>query len=343
MRYITAGESHGESLFGIIEGLPAGLKIDQSFVDEKLRIRQNVYGRGPRAQMILDKAQIKSGLSDGVTTGAPIAVVIDNGNCGKIGQFDFFRPGHADYAAAVKYGYQNAALAAERASARETAMRTALGAICLQFLGQLGICIKANVTEVGGAKCEGEALSNEARQAIDEAAKSGDTLGGKIAIAISGVKAGIGSHVTYDRRLDYIFGGAFMSIPAVKAVENGLGVGYASASGKEVADCFVSENKSIVRTSNNCGGIEGGIANGQDITFTLTFKPIPSVVNISTVDTKGNECLTQKVRGDVTAVTAAPVVAEAVAALELTRAILDCLGGDTMDEVKHRYDLKGRK
>lgn len=342
MRYLTAGESHGEGLYGIIEGLPAGLKIDTLFIDDMLKRRQSVYGRGLRAQTVPDVAQIMSGVSEGVTTGAPIAVIIPNGKCGKVGEFDFYRPGHADYVADVKYGYNNAALGAERASARETAMRTALGAICLHFLGELGISIKASVIQVGRAFADN--LDDQAIcRVIDDAALYGDTLGGKLRITISGVKVGFGSHVSYDRRLDYILGGAFMSIPAVKAVENGLGTDFAYLSGKQVADCFAVDGEKITRKTNNCGGIEGGISNGEDITFTLTLKPIPSLAGIKTVTRDGKECFTEKVRGDVTAVTAACVVTQAVAALEMSRAILDCLGGDTIEEVKDRYALKGRR
>ena len=352
MRYLTAGESHGEALYGIIEGLPSGLKIDCAYISELLSIRQSVCGRGSRSKSIKDEAQIKSGVTNGVTTGAPIAVVIPNGNCGGKGEFDFYRPGHVDFAADVKYGYGDPALGAERASARETAMRTALGAIALTLLKELGVSVKAFVTQIGEAKadvplsvdelvsCNTKAASGIKAQ-IDEAAKSGDTLGGKIKLVISGLRAGIGSHAHYDRRLDYLLCGALTSIPAVKAVELGLGTDFACSRGSHVADGFVCDNGRICRTSNNGGGIEGGISNGQNVELLITVKPIPSIAALKTVNNQGKECLTGKVRGDVTAVPAACTVAQSVAALELTAAILETFGGDTMDELIERYSNKG--
>ncbi|MCH5164461.1 MAG: chorismate synthase [Clostridiales bacterium] len=351
MRYLTAGESHGEALVGILEGLPAGLKVDIDFINDMLKARQNVYGRGSRSSVCRDEARIIAGLNDGVTTGAPLAVMLNNGNCGNKGNFDFYRPGHADYAANIKYGLGDAALGAERASARETAMRTALGAVAIGLLKELGIQVTAYVTQIGQAKAnEGpldekmmcDVSSVESLKAVlDEAERTGDTLGGKLKLTISGVKAGIGSHVFYDRRLDYRLGGALMAIPAVKAVESGLGCDFAYSLGSRVADSFVNTGGKISRTSNNCGGIEGGISNGEDIIFTLTVKPIPSIAGLKTVDSCGNECVTGKVRGDVCAVPAACIVAEAVAALELAGAIMDTLGGDNMNELIERYKQKG--
>ena len=348
MRYLTAGESHGEALIGILEGLPAGLKVDIAFINGMLAARQNVYGRGSRSSICRDEARIIAGLNDGVTTGAPLAVMLPNGNCGGKGNFDFYRPGHADYAANIKYGYNDAALGAERASARETAMRTALGAVAVQLLKVLGIKVTAHIVQIGQVKGEGyldekmgDACSVAIKAVIDEAERIGDTLGGKLKLTISGVKAGIGSHVFYDRRLDYRLGGALMAIPAVKAVESGLGCDFANSYGSQVADSFVNIDGKIARTSNNCGGIEGGISNGEDITFTLTVKPIPSIAGLKTVDSSGNECTTGKVRGDVCAVPAACIVAEAVAALELASALMDTLGGDNLSELIERYKQKG--
>lgn len=352
MRYLTAGESHGEALIGILEGLPAGLKVDISFINGMLAARQNVYGRGSRSSLCRDEARIIAGLNNGVTTGAPLAVMIDNGGCGDKGSFEFYRPGHVDYAANIKYGYNDAALGAERASARETAMRTALGAVAIQLLKELGIQVTACVTQIGQAKAKETGCLDEKmrcdidsvaalKAAIDEAEHDGDTLGGKLKLTISGVKVGIGSHVFYDRRLDYRLSGALMAIPAVKAVECGLGCDFAHSYGSQVADSFVNNGGKIVRTSNNSGGIEGGISNGEDIIFTLTLKPIPSIAGLKTVDKFGNACITGKVRGDVCAVPAACIVTEAVAALELTAAIMDTLGGDNLSELIQRYKLKG--
>ncbi len=348
MRYLTAGESHGEALIGIIEGLPSGLTVDVQKINSMLSLRQNVYGRGERSRLFCDEARILSGLNGFETTGAPIAVILQNGKCGT-GGFDFFRPGHVDYAAAVKYGYSDPSLGAERASARETAMRTALGAIAIQLLGELGVSVKAHVTQIGSVK--GNELTQldekircdvssaiDMKNEIDEAQKKGDTLGGKIKIVISGLIAGIGSHVFYDRRLDGRLSGALMSIPSVKAVENGLGVEFAALSGRQVAD---ERGMDGARKSNNCGGIEGGISNGEDVIFTITCKPVPSICGLNTIDRNGKPCVTGKVRGDVCVVPAACIVAEAVASLEITSAILDCLGGDCMQELIMRYKAKG--
>ncbi|MBR2971247.1 MAG: chorismate synthase [Clostridia bacterium] len=342
MRYLTAGESHGEELLGIIEGLPSGLEINLSKINSMLATRQQVYGRGSRSSRCPDTAEIRSGVYGGKTTGAPIAVAIKNGSCGT-GEFDFFRPGHVDYAAAVKYGYDSPWLGAERASARETSIRTALGSIALMLLSQLGITVKATVAQIGNAvgKCNPLELSEDMKREIDGAGRSGDTLGGKIKVSISGLKAGFGSHVHFDRRLDGILAGALMSIPSVKAVEVGFGTDFACVKGSEVADILIGQNGNIARKSNFGGGIEGGISNGEDITLTLTLKPIPSVAGLPTVDKYGNACLTGKVRGDVTAVPAACVVAEAASSLALCEVILDCLGGDTMEEIKDRYIKKG--
>lgn len=329
MRYLTAGESHGEAIIGIIEGLPSGLKVTVGLIDELLKKRQDAFGRGERMK-IADRAHILSGVSGSVTTGAPLCIVIPNGDCA-VPPFNFFRPGHVDYAASVKYGIPPH-IGAERASARETAMRTALGAVALALLNELGIKIDCSILEVGGS-CDFAA-------AIEAARLSGDTLGGRIKLVISGLKAGVGSHAQWDRRLDTVLGGALFSIPSVKAVECGLGVGFSQVTGKECADEMSIRGGKITRTSNNCGGVEGGISNGENVEFTLTIKPIPSLAGLNTVNEENVECLTQKVRGDVCAVGAACTVAEAVAALELTRAILDCLGGDTMEELKERYDKK---
>ncbi len=347
MRYLTAGESHGEALIGIIEGLPSGLTVDVQKINNMLSLRQSVYGRGERSRFFCDEARILSGVGS-ETTGAPIAVILQNGKC-SAGGFDFYRPGHVDYAAAVKYGYGDPSLGAERASARETAMRTALGAIAIQLLSELGVSVKAHVTQIGRVK--GNELTRlderircdvssalDMKNEIDEAQKKGDTLGGKIKLVISGLIAGIGSHVFYDRRLDGRLSGALMSIPSVKAVENGLGVEFAALSGRQVAD---ERDNSGARKSNNCGGIEGGISNGEDIIFTITCKPVPSISGLNTIDRNGKSCVTGKVRGDVCAVPAACIVAEAVAALEIASAILDCLGGDSMHELIERYKAKG--
>ncbi len=326
MRYSTAGDSHGEAMVGILEGFPSGLTLDRAQIDRLLAARQEAFGRGERMKSFPDKAKILSGLSGDVTTGAPIAVMIENGNCATK-EFDFYRPGHVDYVASVKYRLKPS-IGAERASARETAVRTALGAIALQLLSALGITVEC--AEDDPDLCA----------AIERAERAGDTVGGKVRLTIKGLIAGIGSYTSAYRRLDAVLGGAFFSIPAVKAVENGLGVGFGCVTGRECADEFAMKDGSVVRTSNNCGGIEGGVSNGEDVVFCLTVKPIPSIAGLRTIDGTGKPTVTQKVRGDVCAVHSVCVVARAVAALEVASAVLDCVGGDTVDEVVKRYRAK---
>lgn len=335
MRFLTAGESHGQALYGIIEGLPSGLKVDLGVIDDMLVRRQHVPGRGVRSKNI-DHAEILSGVYGGVTTGAPIAVKIQNVGGGEKPNFDFYRPGHVDLVADKKYCYNDPSLGAERASARETAMRTALGGICVLLLRELGITLSSNVLQIGK-----ESNSELFEAEIEKAEKLGETLGGKLRVTASGVITGVGSHVFYDRRLDGKIAGALMSIPSVKAVELGHGVRFTEFYGSQAADEIIKDGDKIRRTHNYCGGIEGGISDGEDITFSLTLKPVPSVVEVRTIDSLGGERLTGKTRGDVCAVFAACVVAEAVVALELCSAILECLGGDTMEELKRRYAVKG--
>lgn len=333
MRFLTAGESHGEELTGIIEGLPSGLSVSAAFINDDLRRRRTAVGRGERMGLEHDEVRITSGLFDGVTTGAPMTLHIKNADNSGKRDFDFYRPGHVDYVGDFKYGYGDPALASERGSARETAMRTAIGSVCKQLLGELNVTIESRVLEIGGES------GDDMLSAVEMAGRNGDTLGGKIWIGIKNLNAGIGSHVFWDRRLDYRLGGAFMSIPSVKAVEIGLGVDYANLSGKEVADEFETPQK---RSSNNCGGIEGGISNGEDIEFTLTLKPVPSLVGLKTINSSGQPCLTEKIRSDVCVCQAACVVAESVAAIEIANAVIEVFGGDTMDELSARYYEKGK-
>lgn len=279
-----------------------------------------------------DEVRITSGLSDGFTTGAPLALHIKNADSFGKRDFDFYRPGHVDYVGDVKYAYGDPALASERGSARETAMRTAIGSICKQLLGCLNVTVESEVLEIGGES------GKDMLSAVEIAKRNGDTLGGKILIRITNLNAGVGSHVSWDRRLDYRLGGAFMSVPAIKAVESGLGTEYANLSGKEVADEFETPQK---RSSNNCGGIECGISNGEDIEFTLTVKPVPSIEGLKSINSSGEPCFTGKVRGDVCVCGAACVVCESVAAIEIVNAITESFGGDTMEELTSRYYQKG--
>lgn len=331
MRYLTAGESHGKAVCGILEGFPAGVKLDFGLVDEMLMRRNRAFGRGERAFNAVDKAEFVSGLHEGVTTGAPICVLISNGGS-KGSEFDFFRPGHVDRAACDKYGYDEPWLGAERASARNTASVTALGAVAITLLRDMGIDLRAFVTEIGGIKTDGN-ITEEMERLVEEARNSGDTLGGKIRLVVSGLIAGIGS---CDDRLDARLAGALMGIPAVKAVELGLGTDYAAMRGRDAADEITKDG----RRSNNVGGIEGGISDGEDVVFRLTVKPVPSVTGVRTLDRFGNETVTGKVRGDVCVAHAACVVAEATAALALADMITKSFGGDNAAEIKARFEQK---
>lgn len=376
MRFLDAGESHGKALAGIIDGLPAGLKIDKDFVNNELKRRQSGYGRGGRMKIETDKIEILSGVRGGFTLASPLAFIINNkdypswaGIMGD-GECDLskrvlteVRPGHADLTGCIKYGFSDARNVLERASARETAARVAAGAIAKLFLKELGINVGSHVYNIGGVKCdcgnhsaaelieksdlnEVRCMDSDAAQKminrIDEAREKGDTVGGEAEVVISGVPAGIGSHTQYDRKLDYALMGAVGGVQSVKSVSIGLGRDCADLLGSEVHDRIYNENGSVVRRTNNAGGIEGGMSNGEDIIIRAAFKPIPTVMKgLETVDIRtGKAVKSAPERSDVCAVPAAAVVLEAVAAFVIADKILETLGGDRMDEVKQRLTKK---
>ncbi len=337
LRFLSAGESHGEALVGILEGMPAGLKIDVSDINKDLKRRQEGYGRGKRMQIEHDYAKILSGLMKGATIGSPIAMLIENKDFSidKLPAVKNPRPGHADLAGILKYGFKDARCVLERASARETAVRVGIGAICKILLAELDIKILSRVLMIGGAKSE-----KSMKEKIDEARKSKDTLGGIFEVIAKGVPAGLGSCAHYDRRLDASLAEAIMSMPAIKAVEIGNAIECAGKQGSKVHDeIFYSKEKNIYRKTNNAGGIEGGMSNGEDIIVRGYMKPISTLMdglNTIDIDTK-KQVKASTERSDVCAVPAAGVVGEAVLAFVIAKVFLEKFGGDSVAEVKRNY------
>ncbi|MCX5692937.1 MAG: chorismate synthase [Candidatus Omnitrophica bacterium] len=337
MRFLTAGESHGEALVGILEGMPAGLKINTSGIDKELKRRQEGYGRGQRMQIESDRAKILSGFMRGVTIGSPIAILIENKDfcIDKLPAVKNPRPGHADMAGILKYGFNDARCVLERASARETAARVGIGAICKILLAEFNINILSRVMMIGGVKSE-----KLMKEKIDEAAKSKDTLGGIFEVIVKGAPPGLGSYAHWDRRLDASIAQAIMSIPAVKAVEIGNAIECSAKPGSEVHDeIFYSKEKSIYRKTNNAGGVEGGMSNGEDIIARGYMKPISTLtdgLNTIDIDTK-KQAKASAERSDVCAVSAAGVVGEAVLAFVIAKAFLEKFGRDSVAEIKRNY------
>jgi chorismate synthase len=366
LRFLTSGESHGPALTAILEGLPAGLPVTPELIAEDLGRRQRGTGTGGRMAIEQDGAQILGGVMEGRTTGAPVALLITNKDHanwqGKpIPPFTIPRPGHADLPAAVKYGYDDLRLALERASARETAARVAVGALCRAYLQSFGIAIGGWVAAIGGTtadtrrllleKCVAAARTSDVncpdpeasakmRAAIHAAAEQGETLGGIVEVAATGVPVGLGSHVHWDRKLTTRLGAALMSIPATKGVEIGEAFANSAREGSLVQDPIRLHGDRLVRTSNRCGGIEGGMSNGQPIIVRIAMKPIPttrkSQSSVNLVD--GAEVGTQYERSDVCPVPRAVPVVEAMVAYVLADALLEKLGGDSLAEQLPRFE-----
>jgi chorismate synthase len=361
LRALTAGESHGPALISLLEGLPAGLTVDNAAIDRDLRRRQAGYGRGVRQQIESDQVRILSGVVQGVTIGSPLAMLIPNRDYENWRERDVPawtrpRPGHADLPGAIKYGLDDMRLVAERASARETAARVAGGAVAKQLLEAAGIQIGSYVLSIGPAcvpdtpadpieccrlalgsdvSCPDEATARNMRTAIDAAREAGDSLGGTIVVAAWGLMPGLGTHVSWDRRLDGRLAQALMSIQAIKGLEIGPAFESARRPGTGVHDALYAGG---VRRTNRAGGLEGGMTNGEPIWIRLAMKPIPTTVTpIPTIDRRtGEETATEYQRSDVCAVPAAAVVAEAMTALVLADALLERHGGDSMATLLRR-------
>jgi len=339
LRFLTAGESHGEALIGILEGMPSGLKVDTKFIDKELQRRQGGYGRGERMKIEKDHAKILSGLRRGVTIGSPISIMIENKDFSidKLPEVKNPRPGHADLAGMLKYGFRDARSVLERASARETAMRVAIGAFCKEFLSVFKIRILSHVVRIGGV--EGGSIKSMMAE-INNAKKKKDTLGGIFEVIVEGVPAGLGSYVASDRRLDARLAASIMSIPAVKAVEIGSGIESTKKLGSKVHDeIFYSKSKGFYRKTNNAGGIEGGVSNGENIVVRGYMKPISTLmkglssINITTKETV--KAATE--RSDVCAVPSAGVIGEAESAFIIGDALLEKFGGDSVLDIKKSY------
>ena len=345
-RFLTAGESHGKCLTAIIEGVPAGFEINPDFINKELKRRQGGYGRGGRMKIESDTVEITSGVRFGKTLGSPITLVIQNRdfeNWQKImstnsddvtdeKSFTKFRPGHADFAGSVKYNQTDLRNVLERSSARKTAIEVAVGALAKQILEQFNIKCYSKIIQIGQGKSE-----EEFKREIDKAKEAGDTLGGKFEVVYENLPIGLGSFVHWDRMLDGKIAQIVMSIPAVKSVSIGNPDAY-KIMGSEFHDQMYLENGKIVRKTNNAGGIEGGMTNGEPIVVTAVMKPIPTLRKpLKTVDLKDmSECEAHFERSDTCAVEACSVVAENRIACVLLDEILLKFGGDSFDEISKR-------
>jgi chorismate synthase len=337
LRYLSAGESHGKAIVAILEGMPAGLKVDPALINQELKRRQCGYGRGKRMQIEKDRAQILSGLHKGLTLGSPLTLLVQNRdfNIERLPRVACPRPGHADLAGLLKYGFSDIRGVLERASARSTVATVAVGAVCKIFLGGFGIKILSRVLSIGGQKS-----TQGMRQKIQEAASGKDTVGGIFEVMARGVAPGLGSYAQPDRRLDGRLAQGIMSIPGIKAVEIGLGLGYAASFGSEVHDAiYYSKPKGYFRQSNNAGGIEGGVSNGEDLVLRACMKPIstlPAPLESVNITTKKSSAAAIE-RSDICVVEAAGVVAESAMAFVLADAMLEKFGADNIKDIKEGY------
>jgi chorismate synthase len=381
LRFLTAGESHGKALVTIVEGVPAGLAIDVDALTTELRRRQTGYGRGRRMLIESDRAEPLSGIRHGLTTGGPIALLIPNKDWENWQRTMYAepempaeasgadrspvtrpRPGHADLAGFVKYGHDDMRNVLERASARETAARVAVGAVARQLLRCVDAEIVSHVVRIGDAfvadplaltfdqvrsiaadaplHCADASIEQQMIAAIDKAREAGDTMGGTFEVIVHGLPPGLGSYVHWDRKLDGRLAQALMSIPAIKAVGIGRGPAVAEVPGSRVHDEILPGSSGgapipLLRPTNNAGGLEGGVTNGQDLRVTAYMKPISTLMKpLRSVDLRTMTVSPAAIeRSDVCAVPAAAVVGEAMVAIVLADAVLEKFGGDTIEEI----------
>ena len=388
LRFLTAGESHGKALVTIVEGLPAGLPVTAAQVDHDLARRMSGYGRGARMKIEKDRIEWLAGVRAGETLGSPVAMVVHNrdwanweeimaaeGTPGEARRrrLNRPRPGHADLVGVMKYDRQDARDILERASARETNARVAAGALARRLLDEFGVDVGSHVVSLGGIATRAPAelpwplnaaadrsevrVLDAARDAeiiarIDRARKEGDTLGGECEVVVRGLPAGLGSHVHWDRKLDGRLAGILMSIPAVKAVEIGMGFEAARRPGSEVHDPIEAVatpgrpapapalRGGYARRGNNAGGLEGGITTGEPLVIRVGMKPIATLMSpLPTIDLRtGLPAKAQAERSDVTAVPAMGVIAEALTAWVLADAMLEKFGGDSLRELRRNYE-----
>lgn len=383
LRFLTSGESHGKCLNTIIDGVPSGLSINKDFINNELKRRQVGFGRGGRMLIESDSIEIKSGVRHGVSIASPICLEIKNKDwenwqiamsdeaqnlqdeeIAKIiasKKITKLRPGHADYAGAIKYNFEDIRNVLERSSARETATRVVVGAIAKLILNEFNINGFSHVIEIGqieaetsnlsyseikgkaeasDLRCADEIAYEKMKQEILAAQEIGTTLGGKIQIVFENLPVGLGAYTHWDKRLDGTLAQALMSIPAVKAVEIGLGVNSGKLLGSKVHDEIFFENNEIVRKTNNAGGLEGGMTNGEPLVITITMKPIPTMKTpLKSIDFQTKESLEAHFeRADVCAVGACGVVAEAMVAIILANAFLDKFGQDNLTDIKNSFN-----
>ncbi|HEY6089877.1 MAG TPA: chorismate synthase [Gemmatimonadaceae bacterium] len=382
LRFTTAGESHGPALVSILEGMVAGLPLVAADVDAELSRRQQGYGRGRRMQIESDHIEFLSGVRAGETLGSPIAMLIQNrdwknwqeimdpaprqGDAQRKRVVTRPRPGHVDLSGMLKYDRDDARDVLERASARETTARVAAGAVCRRFLREFGITVGSHVVHLGGVDAKrpdkmptdlnaaadasqvrslDKAAEKEMIARIDAAKADGNTLGGIAEVICDGVPVGLGSHVSWDIKLDGRLAAALMSIPAVKAVEIGLGVEAARRQGSDVHDEIDADDRNVKagrvrRRTNRAGGMEGGISNGEQIVLRASMKPISTLMRpLGTIEMKTREpAQAVAERSDVTAVPAMGVIAEAMTAFVIAQAFLEKFGGDSLTETRRNYD-----
>ena len=375
LRFLTAGESHGKALVAILEGMPAALPITEEYIERDMRRRQGGYGRSKRQQLEVDRAELISGVRHGLTLGSPIAMLIQNRvwedwqEVMQVGPYDGepkkvtrLRPGHADLPGTMKYGFDDVRNVLERASARETAARVAVGAVCRRFLEEFGVEVHSYTVSIGDVNAAPEGNTDwtaveesavrssdpqaEGRMvaAIDAAREAGDTLGGAFEMVATGVPIGLGSHVMWDRKLDGRLAQAVMSIHAVKGVEIGGGFAVAAGPGSEAHDVIVPEaqwdGRPWRRATNRAGGLEGGMTNGEPVVVRGALKPISTLSNpLPSADLHtGEEIQAHYERSDVCTVPAAGVIGEAMVAIVLAGAMLEKFGGDSLGEALRAFE-----
>jgi chorismate synthase len=365
LRFLTAGESHGPSLTGILEGIPAGLSLPDETINQDLSRRQGGYGRSGRQRIERDHVEWLAGIENGRTTGAPLAIRIENRDWANQQKREkpvltVPRPGHADLAGALKYRLDDMRTVLERASARETATRVAIGAIAKCLLIEFGILVASQVVEIGDERVDPADLADPAARErteqsevrvadpaadqrfiarIDRARRERDTLGGIFEVQVLGVPVGLGSYVQWDRKLDGRLAQAVMSIQAIKGVEIGPAFENARTPGTRVHDAIVPGDGELLRPTNRAGGLEGGVTNGQPVVVRAAMKPISTTLTpMPSVDVRtGEAALAQYQRSDICAVPAASVVGEAMVAWVMADAFLEKYGGDSIAEIRERY------
>lgn len=362
LKFLTAGESHGESLVGIIEGYPQGIFLDMEFINRELKRRQQGYGRSDRMKIERDRVQLLSGVNQGYSTGNPIGLMLDNkGRNIDLVEISRPRPGHGDLAGTLKYNHKGARNVLERASARETAMRVAIGGICKLFLREFNIEIYSHIIQIGNVEgrtsyyrgLEIEALKDVDKSSlrvidpakeklmleeIENAKALGDSLGGIMEVIARGLPVGLGSHAHWDRRLDGKLAQAILSIPGIKGLDIGLGFMGANRPGSQYHD-EIHYKEVFFRSSNNAGGLEAGISNGEDLVFKAVMKPIPTLRRpLKTVDIDSKEASqAQFERSDICALPSASIVAEALLAITLMEEFLIKFAGDSLEEIRANY------